>query len=146
MALSEKDLQNLYPFKKNTWLLGTIFACILASSACSTPKTYNLNTMPVYSQELAIKNYRLLAEVQDKYYQLMYIKQKIQEDGIRITSSQRQEYINHLDTYLYWSSVAMVELFHGDYEASNQSVIKANSALNKIKEFLVKLVEHYSNT
>lgn len=146
MALSEKDLQNLWPFKKNLWLLGMILAYTLGSSACSTPKLYDLNTMPAYNQELALKNYRPLEEVQNKYYQLMYVKQQLQENGIKITENQRQEYINYLDTYLYWSSVAMIELFYGDYEISNQSVIKANSALNKIKEFLIKLVEHYSGT
>ena len=94
--------------------------------------------MPRYDMEEAISHYQGITDVEVYYLELNQVVIRLENIGIFID---REKLYPSVDVYLYWSSVAKIQLFHGEYYKSDQSLQKATIGLDQFKAILIEIVK-----
>lgn len=108
---------------------------LIFTISCSTG--YDFSKMPRYSMDQAISNYQGLSNAEIVYRTLTKAFFRLENLGITIDKT---DIFKAVDIYIYWSSVANIQLFHGDYLESDQSLLKAIEGLEQFKQILIDIM------
>lgn len=136
MPISEQSLQHLWPFSRKIWLFILFLGVFLASCA-----TYNLDTMPKYDFKEANERYVSISETKDYYQNLGKALGQILLLGAEPTEEERVSINKTVDKYIYWSAVANIHLFNGNYDKMDEAVKKTQDSLDELKTILVKIIQ-----
>ena len=115
-------------------LLGFCVALFLASCAIQ----YDFSQMPKYDMAEAISHYYSITDSEIYYLSLNQVVTRLENLGIFVD---KEKLYPSVDIYLYWSSVARIQLFHGDYTESDQSLKKAIIGLDQLKALLIEIIK-----
>ena len=107
-------------------LLLTLFV-----TGCTTQNItgYPLNKMPTYNSSRVDEEYKDIGEARAVYLLLSTKVTKLEESGAKMTSNQIENMYNAVDKYLYWSSAAIIQMFHENFTASHESLAKTWESL-----------------
>lgn len=137
MPISEESLSHLWPFKRKISLFLAVLGVFLVG--CST---YNLEKMPRYDIKESYDRYDRISEAENQYYTVGIIAHEVVQGAKKIDPRDAKTYQMEVDKYVWWISVAKIQLFYGQYEQSNKSVDKAEQALEKVKSVLMDIYKN----
>lgn len=127
--------------RKEKIMYKILILLVFLISACSSG-TINIKNMPEYDKLEATEQYLPVALAHKRYHEvnnaLALLTETITPDAF--TSKQRDTIITGIDTYLFWISVANLQIFYGEYEEAGKSVKKAENGLDNIIEVLKMIV------
>jgi len=113
-------------------------ALLLGVFMVSCTPAYNLEVMPTsYNVEEANEQYLLIAELRAEYFKLSAVHYKLQE---LVNDAQNDRMAKSVDYYLYWSSVAMIHIYHSAESKLHEAVIKAHTGLMEYKAVLLEII------
>lgn len=111
---------------------------------CFPVYSYDLTQIPKYSFEETNKHYPIIADVNIGYHALNRVYFKLAEMGIKPNKKQEHEILVAVDIYLYWLSIATIQLFNEEYDKMIESTEKASKGLDQFKSILVEVVKDKS--
>jgi hypothetical protein len=123
-------------------LIGLLFiSCSVIGSTLVKVVDLDLTKMPQYNMEEATAKYETIAKLQLKYNMLNQVSYQIRQNEIPVTQGQKDKILVAIDKYLYWSSVATIQLFYQKYQESNESSQKSDDGLNDYKAVIIEIAE-----
>lgn len=123
-----------------TKLLVAVWLVLVGCGAI--PYKYDLDApMPQYDITEAVDHYELINVLKVKYSQLNQVLMALNQQGVKLSDAQINAVYGSIDKYLYWSSVATIQLFYKEYDKSDESSIKSNDGLEELKKKLVEIIE-----
>lgn len=91
---------------------------------CSGGTQPSLSTMPQYDAEVVNSHYSSIIRHEAMYFQIM----QLMNMGF-VPEARKAEAEKALDRYIYWSAIAKVYVFHGQWAESDKADTESNSAL-----------------
>jgi hypothetical protein len=113
-------------------------------TGCAQIKGYDLSVMPSYRVQETNRHYEKISEAKTIYAMLNRANAQMQKMGITIDENQENEIILTVDKYLYWISVAHIQLFYQQYDLSDKSCELSIHALEEYRLILQKIIDSKS--
>lgn len=101
--------------------------------------------MPKYDMAEATENYDAISNAEQYHEKILYVYGVLLSKELKPNPKESTDIVKGLDKYLYWISVARIQLFNGEYETSNTSANKAFKGLEEVKNILIEIVKNHSN-
>ena len=112
---------------------------LLFTISCSTG--YDLSKIPQYNIKEADAKYKGIHEAEIAYLALSKALYQLDQLGIVIN---KEKLLPIIDKYIYWISVAKIQIFFGDYDKSNKSLKNAIFGLEQLEAVIIEEIKSNS--